>query len=128
MKKWLLLRQDCGFNGRPHKPADTCYSFWIGGALQILDGAYELVDHKANRCFLEGTQHKIVGGFAKYADHTPGKPCALLLEELLEQSFSHLTSLSHPHWIFFSPKHKILSTRTWPLQAFRLPASQESKR
>jgi geranylgeranyl transferase type-1 subunit beta len=24
MKRWLLFRQDTGFNGRPNKPVDTC--------------------------------------------------------------------------------------------------------
>lgn len=24
-----------GFNGRCNKPADTCYSFWVGGALCV---------------------------------------------------------------------------------------------
>jgi geranylgeranyl transferase type-1 subunit beta len=27
---------DClGFSGRPNKPADTCYSWWIGASLQV---------------------------------------------------------------------------------------------
>ncbi len=25
-----------GFNGRPNKPVDTCYSFWVGASLTIL--------------------------------------------------------------------------------------------
>jgi geranylgeranyl transferase type-1 subunit beta len=47
--KWCLARQleewNCvnkedgkgGFQGRPNKVADTCYTFWVLGALQILD-------------------------------------------------------------------------------------------
>jgi geranylgeranyl transferase type-1 subunit beta len=37
LERWLLSRQqhDSGFNGRPEKPVDTCYSFWCGGALSV---------------------------------------------------------------------------------------------
>jgi len=41
---WLVNRQidgekdKGGFNGRVNKPGDTCYSFWAGGALDILGG------------------------------------------------------------------------------------------
>jgi geranylgeranyl transferase type-1 subunit beta len=41
--RWLVNRQVAtddeekgGFNGRVNKPADTCYSFWVGGALDVL--------------------------------------------------------------------------------------------
>lgn len=39
--RWLAHRQISsgkgkgGFNGRVNKPADTCYSFWVGGALDV---------------------------------------------------------------------------------------------
>ena len=39
---WLVSRQvnsqdpgHGGFNGRVNKPVDTCYSFWVGGALDV---------------------------------------------------------------------------------------------
>ena len=32
---WCLARQISGFQGRPNKKEDTCYCFWIGGALQV---------------------------------------------------------------------------------------------
>jgi prenyltransferase beta subunit len=38
---WLVYRQSTkeeqkgGFNGRVNKPTDTCYSFWVGGALDV---------------------------------------------------------------------------------------------
>ena len=48
MKRWLLFRQENGFNGRPNKPVDTCYSFWIGAALKILNG-FQFTDFKENR-------------------------------------------------------------------------------
>ncbi|KAJ3399349.1 Geranylgeranyl transferase type-1 subunit beta [Chytriomyces hyalinus] len=66
--EWLLKRQqeDRGFAGRPGKVSDTCYSFWIGGTLEIL-GAYQFVDADANRAFLETTVSKS-GGFSKVPD------------------------------------------------------------
>ena len=65
MKRWLLFRQDGGFQGRPNKPIDTCYSFWIGAALKIID-AFELSNFKENRDYIMSTQDTIVGGFAKW--------------------------------------------------------------
>lgn len=37
LERWLLARQQSGsgFNGRPEKPVDTCYSFWCGAAAQV---------------------------------------------------------------------------------------------
>ncbi len=35
LKKWCILRQQTGFNGRPNKPVDTCYSFWLGASLKV---------------------------------------------------------------------------------------------
>ena len=33
--RWCLIRQTSGFQGRPNKDADTCYSFWIGATLKV---------------------------------------------------------------------------------------------
>lgn len=33
--RWLMQRQIGGFQGRPGKLEDVCYSFWIGGALAV---------------------------------------------------------------------------------------------
>lgn len=33
--RWLIQRQIGGFQGRPGKLEDVCYSFWIGGALHV---------------------------------------------------------------------------------------------
>jgi geranylgeranyl transferase type-1 subunit beta len=35
LQRWLLLRQINGFQGRPNKPDDTCYSFWVGASLRV---------------------------------------------------------------------------------------------
>lgn len=36
IKTWCILRQRSGFHGRPNKPVDTCYSFWVAATLQVL--------------------------------------------------------------------------------------------
>lgn len=66
VKRWLLFRQDGGFQGRPNKPIDTCYSFWIGSALKIID-AFELSNFKENREYILSCQDTIVGGFSKWS-------------------------------------------------------------
>lgn len=36
LQRWCLRRQtDKGYQGRVGKPADTCYSFWIGASLDV---------------------------------------------------------------------------------------------
>jgi geranylgeranyl transferase type-1 subunit beta len=69
MKRWLLFRQEGGFQGRPNKPVDTCYSFWIGAALKIID-AFELSNYNENRDYILSTQDTIVGGFSKWPGST----------------------------------------------------------
>ncbi|XP_046839184.1 geranylgeranyl transferase type-1 subunit beta-like isoform X2 [Xenia sp. Carnegie-2017] len=34
IKRWCIFRQKSGFHGRPNKPVDTCYSFWVGASLK----------------------------------------------------------------------------------------------
>lgn len=69
IKRWCIFRQVDGFQGRPNKPVDTCYSFWIGAALKILD-AFHLTDYNANRSYIIETQETVVGGFAKWPHST----------------------------------------------------------
>lgn len=69
LRRWCLMRQDGGFHGRPGKPSDTCYSFWIGATLQLLDVG-SLSDPDANKAFLLETQDTLVGGFAKFDNCT----------------------------------------------------------
>lgn len=71
LKRWCLLKQYNGFQGRPNKDTDTCYSFWVGAALKLLD-AYDLVNHNLNSSFILSTQDTITGGLAKYPDSIPG--------------------------------------------------------
>ncbi|XP_052865703.1 geranylgeranyl transferase type-1 subunit beta [Anopheles cruzii] len=63
--RWLVFRQEDGFQGRPNKPVDTCYAFWIGATLKIL-GAFELTNFKDNRDYVLSTQDTTVGGFSKW--------------------------------------------------------------
>lgn len=35
IRRWCILRQQNGFHGRPNKPVDTCYSFWVGATLEV---------------------------------------------------------------------------------------------
>lgn len=60
-----------GFNGRINKVADTCYSFWTEGSLEILE-MLRFSNIAANINFLlELTQHRI-GGFGKLPEDFPG--------------------------------------------------------
>ena len=42
LKRWCLRRQHTGFQGRPNKPVDTCYSFWVGASLEVRLSNYQL--------------------------------------------------------------------------------------
>ncbi|CAD5212416.1 unnamed protein product [Bursaphelenchus okinawaensis] len=67
LKRWALQKQDVGFHGRPNKPDDSCYAFWVGATLWMLN-AHHLVEEKSLRGFLMETQDDCIGGFAKYID------------------------------------------------------------
>ncbi|KAL8702940.1 MAG: hypothetical protein Q9201_003894 [Fulgogasparrea decipioides] len=64
--------QWAGLTGRCNKIADTCYSFWVGGSLSILNRIYLLDQHALRRYLIEKTQHRI-GGFGKLPGDPPGK-------------------------------------------------------
>ncbi|TPX34505.1 hypothetical protein SmJEL517_g02860 [Synchytrium microbalum] len=91
--RWLLFRQLSGFNGRPNKPLDTCYSFWIGASLKLLD-AYHFVDKAANERFLATTESQM-GGFGKEPQSYPDLLHSYLgLAGLAIGDFHDLKSLS----------------------------------
>ncbi|EFC45377.1 predicted protein [Naegleria gruberi] len=69
MKEWLLKRQLSGFQGRPQKDADTCYSFWVGGTLQTLD-CLQYVDEVQTKLFTLSCQTEY-GGISKVKDTYP---------------------------------------------------------
>jgi len=66
---WLTQRQISGFQGRINKDADSCYSFWIGASLVLLD-SYSCVDFTAIRGFCLSCEQE-VGGFSKIPNHYP---------------------------------------------------------
>lgn len=65
--RWCLQRQNEGFNGRPNKPDDSCYSWWIGATLKLLNKD-SLINHEQIKVFLHATESKITGGFSKWPD------------------------------------------------------------
>ncbi|GFR04643.1 geranylgeranyl transferase type-1 subunit beta [Trichonephila clavata] len=70
LKRWLIFRQVNGFNGRPNKPEDSCYTFWIGASLKIL-GCYDSVNYPEVSKFVFNNQDNICGGIAKLVKLTP---------------------------------------------------------
>lgn len=59
-----------GLQGRPNKPADTCYAFWIGATLQLLHATHFL-SHRALLFFLRKTETRVYGGFGKDEEALP---------------------------------------------------------
>uniref|UniRef100_A0A3B3TDI4 Geranylgeranyl transferase type-1 subunit beta n=1 Tax=Paramormyrops kingsleyae TaxID=1676925 RepID=A0A3B3TDI4_9TELE len=70
IRRWCIMRQQSGFHGRPNKPVDTCYSFWVGAVLQLLD-VFQYSNFEKNRNYILSTQDRLVGGFAKWPDSHP---------------------------------------------------------
>nr|XP_053633944.1 geranylgeranyl transferase type-1 subunit beta-like [Cherax quadricarinatus] len=69
--RWLVNRQvGDGLQGRPNKPPDACYTFWIGASLKLL-GSLSFLNLEALRQFVLSTQDPITGGLAKYPDSHP---------------------------------------------------------
>ena len=63
-----------GMQGRVSKPADTCYSWWIGAALHLLGPEYgDMVDADCIRCFTMDCQDRATGGIAKFRGY-PADP------------------------------------------------------
>lgn len=92
--RWASQRQIGGFQGRPGKLQDVCYSFWIGAALQIL--GQPIVDAAADRAFLLSSQSPI-GGFGKDPDDMPDPYHSYLALAALALSDPELTPLD-PLW------------------------------
>ncbi|CAE6402150.1 unnamed protein product [Rhizoctonia solani] len=67
--RWLSHHQTTGFCGRTGKTPDSCYSFWCGASLKILE-ASECVDAEANAKFVSECQFQF-GGIAKVPDDRP---------------------------------------------------------
>ncbi|CAI2329300.1 unnamed protein product [Caenorhabditis sp. 36 PRJEB53466] len=65
--RWAVQKQEIGFHGRAHKPDDSCYAFWIGATLKILN-AYDFISKPHLREFLMISQHPHIGGFCKHPE------------------------------------------------------------
>lgn len=69
--RWLAFRQLDGFQGRPNKPADSCYTFWVGAGLHILGASVGDISEKALRTFVMMTEGSATGGFSKWINYPP---------------------------------------------------------
>uniref|UniRef100_A0A914HSC0 Geranylgeranyl transferase type I subunit beta n=1 Tax=Globodera rostochiensis TaxID=31243 RepID=A0A914HSC0_GLORO len=67
MKSWAVLKQEEGFHGRTNKSDDSCYAFWVGATLAMLN-ALPLADWPVLRSFLLRMQDTVIGGFRKHED------------------------------------------------------------
>ncbi|XP_047951820.1 geranylgeranyl transferase type-1 subunit beta-like isoform X1 [Salvia hispanica] len=79
---WSVQKQafeDGGFRGRANKATDTCYAFWVGGTLRIVQ-ADKFINEEALRGFLLTCQYKLdpgspllcqYGGFSKFPRMLP---------------------------------------------------------
>nr|QUV72241.1 hypothetical protein [Pythium aphanidermatum] len=67
--RWLVFRQQDGFQGRCNKTPDSCYAFWNGATLELL-GKHHLTDVQSCRDFLVSCQFPF-GGLCKYPDVVP---------------------------------------------------------
>ena len=70
IREWCLRRQQTGFNGRPNKDVDTCYSFWVGATLELL-GCKDYINWTYVREFVMSTEGSVTGGFGKSPDAHP---------------------------------------------------------
>ncbi|KAL0490622.1 geranylgeranyl transferase type-1 subunit beta [Acrasis kona] len=72
LTEWLLKRQLSGFQGRPNKSVDTCYSFWVGASICNLH-AVEYIDAEATIHFTLACQCKkgTAGGICKETNTYP---------------------------------------------------------
>lgn len=66
---WCVSRQVYGMQGRPNKLEDTCYSYWIGGTLKLLDSV-DLLDQQQLNAYVMSCQTQL-GGFGKVVGAYP---------------------------------------------------------
>lgn len=69
LARWLLFRQQGGFQGRCNKDPDSCYAFWDGATLDML-GKHALVDVPSCEQFIFSCQFPF-GGLCKFPDTVP---------------------------------------------------------
>lgn len=69
LERWLVFRQNGGFQGRCNKEPDTCYAFWNGATLDLL-GKHSLVDIPSCQKFVLSCQFPY-GGICKFPSTVP---------------------------------------------------------
>ncbi|XP_050543420.1 geranylgeranyl transferase type-1 subunit beta [Daktulosphaira vitifoliae] len=112
LERWAVNRQINGFQGRPNKDPDTCYSFWIGATLRII-GSLDKINKEKNKDFVLNNANFLTGGFSKDMDsipdpmHTCLSLCGLSLVEMeglspinpalniTERATNHLKQIQH---------------------------------
>ncbi len=68
--RWCVERQRGGFQGRPNKDEDSCYSFWIGASLELL-GVPRMADGVRLQHFVGRCECVRKGGFGKFVGCHP---------------------------------------------------------
>ena len=98
--RWCVFRLNEGFQGRPNKPDDTCYTFWIGATLRVLtapgheiEAILKAIASKSHQ-FVLSTQDGIIGGMAKWPDLTTPDPL---------HTYLGLSGMS----LFLEPNHNV---------------------
>ena len=70
--QYCLYRQgNRGYEGRTAKVPDTCYSFWIGGSLDLLNCIDQTDIESTKRFVINECHNEINGGFSKHPDMPP---------------------------------------------------------
>ncbi|EAL72213.1 hypothetical protein DDB_G0269726 [Dictyostelium discoideum AX4] len=87
---WLVKKQITGFCGRTNKDPDTCYAFWIGASLMMID-RYDLIDFASINAFIGSAQHEAIGGVAKEPGQLPDVMHSYL--SLVGLSFGNIPSI-----------------------------------
>jgi prenyltransferase beta subunit len=88
---WCEQKQNVGYQGRTNKAPDSCYSFWIGGALQMMGRFDDLNVENIEHFLCDQCQHKKLGGFSKYPGEYPD-----LIHSFYSLATLSMTKLSFP--------------------------------
>jgi len=89
---WCTSRQVKGMQGRPNKAEDTCYSYWIGGTLRLLQQDH-LLEQEALRDYVLRCQNPRFGGFGKVLGANPDVLHSFYSLAWLSLSSKHLENI-----------------------------------
>jgi len=67
---WCIMNQGTGYRGRPNKAHDSCYTFWLGATIHMLEVDH-LTNPVANAQYVMTCAHTTLGGFSKHVDGYP---------------------------------------------------------